>query len=165
MALGFLGLGQMGGAIAERMQGAGAVLHVFDPNQSALEPFIVKGAQAHASPTDVADAAPIVFACLPNGAVSESVARDVAKGKAARTYVEMSTIGGSAQAKVQATGEARGITLVDCPISGGPKGARQEPDRYRRRTAGGTGRTAPHRQDIADQGAGGLAGVEVRSRT
>ena len=39
-------------------------------------------------------------------------------------YVEMSTIGSPALAKVQATVESRGITLVDCPISGGPKGAR-----------------------------------------
>src|SRR4051794_31990518 len=101
MRLGFLGLGQMGAAIAERLQDAGAALHVFDPKQSALEPFVAKGAQAHPSPTDVADAASIVFACLPSGAICESAARDVAKGKAVRTYVEMSTIGGPAQAKVQ----------------------------------------------------------------
>ena len=124
MQLGFLGLGQMGSAIAERLQDAGAELHLFDPNPTALTPFAARGAQIHASPTGVADAARIVFACLPNGAVSESVARDVAAGSAVRLYVEMSTIGGPAQAKVQAIVEARGITLVDCPISGGPKGAR-----------------------------------------
>jgi 3-hydroxyisobutyrate dehydrogenase-like beta-hydroxyacid dehydrogenase len=124
MELGFLGLGQMGSAIAERLQDAGAVLHLFDPNKAALAPFVAKGAHVHASPTGVADAARIVFACLPSPAICESVARDVAAGSAIRVYVEMSTIGGPAQAKVQAIVEARGITLVDCPISGGPKGAR-----------------------------------------
>jgi 3-hydroxyisobutyrate dehydrogenase-like beta-hydroxyacid dehydrogenase len=124
MELGFLGLGQMGSAIAERLQDAGAALHLFDPNKAALAPFVAKGAQVHASPTSVADAARIVFACLPNGAISEAVAQDVAAGSAIRIYVEMSTIGGPAQAKVQAIVQARGITLVDCPISGGPKGAR-----------------------------------------
>jgi 3-hydroxyisobutyrate dehydrogenase-like beta-hydroxyacid dehydrogenase len=124
MDIGFLGLGQMGSAIAERLQDAGAALHVFDPNEAATAPFVAKGAQAHTSPTGVADASRIVFACLPNGAVSESVARDVAAGSAVRIYVEMSTIGGPAQARIQAIVEARGITLVDCPISGGPKGAR-----------------------------------------
>jgi 3-hydroxyisobutyrate dehydrogenase-like beta-hydroxyacid dehydrogenase len=114
----------MGSAIAERLQDAGAVLHLFDPNQAALAPFVAKGARVHASPTGVADAARIVFACLPSGVVCESVARDVAAGGAMRVYVEMSTIGGPAQAKVQAIVEAAGITLVDCPISGGPKGAR-----------------------------------------
>ncbi len=124
MEVGFLGLGQMGSAIAERLQEAGAVLHLFDPNKRALEPFVAKGAHVHASPTGVANAARIVFACLPSGAVSEAVAREVAAGDAVRIYVEMSTIGGPAQARVQAIVEARGITLVDCPISGGPKGAR-----------------------------------------
>jgi 3-hydroxyisobutyrate dehydrogenase-like beta-hydroxyacid dehydrogenase len=124
MDLGFLGLGQMGSAIAERLQDAGATLHLFDPNKAALAPFLAKGAQVHASPTGVADAARIVFACLPSGAISEAVARDVAAGSEVRIYVEMSTIGSPAQAKVQAIVEARGITLVDCPISGGPKGAR-----------------------------------------
>ena len=124
MELGFLGIGQMGSAIAERLQDAGATLHLFDPNQAALAPFVARGAHAHASPTGVANAARIVFACLPSGAVAEAVARDVAAGDAIRIYVEMSTIGGPAQAKVQAIVEARGITLVDCPISGGPKGAR-----------------------------------------
>ncbi|HEY2132481.1 MAG TPA: NAD(P)-dependent oxidoreductase, partial [Acetobacteraceae bacterium] len=90
----------------------------------ALAPFLAKGAVAHASPTGVANAARIVFACLPSGAICESVARDVAVGDTVRLYVEMSTIGGPAQAKVQAIVEQRGITLVDCPISGGPKGAR-----------------------------------------
>jgi 3-hydroxyisobutyrate dehydrogenase-like beta-hydroxyacid dehydrogenase len=124
MDIGFLGLGQMGSAIAERLEQAGATLHVFDPNEAATAPFVARGARAHASPTGVADSARIVFACLPSGTVSETVARDVAAGSAVRLYIEMSTIGGPAQARVQAIVEARGITLVDCPISGGPKGAR-----------------------------------------
>jgi 3-hydroxyisobutyrate dehydrogenase len=124
MELGFLGLGQMGAAIAERLQQAGAALHVFDPNAAAMAPFVAAGAVAHGSAAAVAARAGIVFACLPNGAVSEAVARDVAAGGAVRIYVEMSTIGSPALARVQATVEAAGITLIDCPISGGPKGAR-----------------------------------------
>ena len=34
MDLGFLGLGQMGAAITERLVDASARLHVFDPNRS-----------------------------------------------------------------------------------------------------------------------------------
>jgi 3-hydroxyisobutyrate dehydrogenase-like beta-hydroxyacid dehydrogenase len=124
MDLGFLGLGQMGAAIAERLQQADATLHVYDPQVAAMAPFIANGAELHNSPTGVADAAGIVFACLPNGAVSESVAQDVARGNAVNTYVEMSTIGSAAVRRVGATVGAAGITLVDCPVSGGPKGAR-----------------------------------------
>jgi 3-hydroxyisobutyrate dehydrogenase len=61
---------------------------------------------------------------LPNGKVSEAVARDVAAGTAVKTYVEMSTIGSPTLEKVRQIVVAKGIALADCPISGGPKGAR-----------------------------------------
>jgi 3-hydroxyisobutyrate dehydrogenase-like beta-hydroxyacid dehydrogenase len=124
MHVGFLGLGQMGAAIAERLEEAGIGLHIYDRNQAAMAPFVQRGAVAHAGAEGVANEARLVFACLPNGAVSEKVARDVASGSAVRLYVEMSTIGSPTLARVQTIVEARGITLVDCPISGGPKGAR-----------------------------------------
>ena len=94
MEPGFPGLGQMGSAIAERLPDAGATLHLFDPNQAALAPFVAKGARVHPSPTGVVDAARIVFACLSSGPICESVARVVASGTAVRRYVEMSTISG-----------------------------------------------------------------------
>jgi 3-hydroxyisobutyrate dehydrogenase-like beta-hydroxyacid dehydrogenase len=124
MELGFLGLGQMGAAIAERLEAADVRLHVFDPNPVAVAPFVLRGAVDEASAAAVAAAAPIVFACLPNGAVSEQVAAEIAGSPALRIYVEMSTIGSAAMARIAQMLGARGITLVDCPISGGPKGAR-----------------------------------------
>jgi 3-hydroxyisobutyrate dehydrogenase-like beta-hydroxyacid dehydrogenase len=122
--LGFLGLGQMGAAIAERLQAAGHALQIFDPSPTAVAPFVARGAVGHGSATAVANAAHIVFACLPNGKVSEAVAHDVAAGHAVKTYVEMSTIGSPTLEKVRQIVAARGIALADCPISGGPKGAR-----------------------------------------
>ncbi len=124
MELGFLGLGQMGAAIAERLQAAGARLHVFDPNPVAVAPFVLRGAVDAASAAAVAASVPIVFACLPNGAVSERVAAEVAESPTLRIYVEMSTIGSPTMLRIAQTLRERGITLVDCPISGGPKGAR-----------------------------------------
>ncbi len=124
MELGFLGLGQMGAAIAERLQAAGHTLHVHDPSAAAMTPFAARGATAHPTPLAVANAAPIVFACLPSGRVSAAVAREVAAGTALQLYVEMSTIGSPALEQVRQAVAARGIALADCPISGGPKGAR-----------------------------------------
>lgn len=124
MELGFLGLGQMGAAIAERLQAADARLHVFDPNPVAVAPFVLRGAVDHASAADVANVASIVFACLPEATISESVAREVAGGSAVRVYVEMSTIGGATMRRIEQIVGAHGIALVDCPVSGGPKGAR-----------------------------------------
>jgi 3-hydroxyisobutyrate dehydrogenase len=124
MNVGFLGLGQMGAAIAERLEGDGVRLHVFDPDPVAVAPFVLRGAVDEASAAAVAGAAPIVFACLPNGAVSEQVAAEVATSRTLRVYVEMSTIGSTAMAGIAQSLAGRGITLIDCPISGGPKGAR-----------------------------------------
>lgn len=124
MELGFLGLGQMGAAIAERLVEAGARLHVFDPDPVAIAPFVLQGAVDHGSARAVADAAPIVFACLPSAAVSQAVAAEVSHGTAAQIYVEMSTIGSQAMRGIAAQMQAHNITLIDCPISGGPKGAR-----------------------------------------
>jgi 3-hydroxyisobutyrate dehydrogenase-like beta-hydroxyacid dehydrogenase len=124
MELGFLGLGQMGAAIAERLEASDVRLHVYDPNPVALAPFVLRGAVDEASAAAVATAAPIVFACLPNGATSELVAAEIASSSTLRVYVEMSTIGSATIARIAQMLGKRGIALVDCPISGGPKGAR-----------------------------------------
>ncbi len=82
---------------------------------------------AHGSPKAVADAAAIVFACLPDGAVSERVAlgpEGVVHGGAIRIHAETSTIGRPAAERIAKGLAARGIAMVDTPISGGPPGAR-----------------------------------------
>ncbi len=125
--IGFLGLGQMGGPMAERLLGQSFRLHVYDPSPAALEPFIEGGAVIHDSPRAVADAASIVFACLPNRDVSLSVGLGpdgVVHGKAIRVYAEMSTIGQDMIERIGAGLAEKGIEIVDAPISGGAPAAR-----------------------------------------
>ena len=125
MDLGFLGLGQMGGAIAERLVGGDTRLHVFDPSADALARFRDLGAIGHSSASSVAANAPIVFACLPEPKISDRVADElVASPGALRLYVEMSTIGRQTVIGIAERLGARGVTVVDCPVSGGPAGAR-----------------------------------------
>ncbi|MBJ9938492.1 NAD(P)-dependent oxidoreductase [Burkholderia multivorans] len=125
--IGFLGLGQMGGPMAERLLGQSFRLHVYDPSPAALEPFIEGGAVIHDSPRAVADAASIVFACLPNRDVSLAVGLGpdgVVHGKAIRVYAEMSTIGQDMIERIGAGLAEKGIDIVDAPISGGAPAAR-----------------------------------------
>jgi 3-hydroxyisobutyrate dehydrogenase-like beta-hydroxyacid dehydrogenase len=127
MAVGFLGVGQMGAPMAERLLGEGIALHVHDPRPEAMAPFVARGATAHDTPRGVADQAAIVLACLPSGAVSEAAALGpdgVLHGSAIRIHAEMSTIGAACVQRVAAGLAPRGITLVDAPITGGPPGAR-----------------------------------------
>ena len=125
--IGFLGLGQMGAPMAERLFGPDVELRVFDPRPEAVAPFVARGAVACGSPREVADAASIVLACLPSGEVSEVAAlgpEGVVRGHAIRVYAEMSTIGRPAMERIAAGLAARGIAAVDTPITGGPPGAR-----------------------------------------
>jgi 3-hydroxyisobutyrate dehydrogenase len=125
--VGFLGLGQMGGPMAERLLGQKFQLHVYDPSPAALEPFIAGGAVVHDSPRAVANAASIVFACLPSREVSLAVALGpdgVVHGSAIRLYAEMSTIGQDMVVRIGKELAEKGIGIVDAPISGGAPAAR-----------------------------------------
>lgn len=125
--IGFLGLGQMGGAIAERLLGQHFRLHVHDPAPGAMDRFVSAGALAHESARAVADVAPVVFACLPGMKVSLDVAlgqNGVAHGKAIQLYADMSTIGREAIEKIAAGLQLHGIDTLDAPVTGGAPVAR-----------------------------------------
>jgi len=125
--IGWLGLGQMGAPMAERLFGQDVQLHVFDPRAEAMAPFVARGGIAHASPKAVADVASIVFACLPTGKVSEAAAlgpEGVLHGAAIRFHAEMSTIGRATVTRIADGLAARDIGMLDTPITGGPGGAR-----------------------------------------
>lgn len=126
--LGYIGLGQMGAAMAERLLGDDAELHVFDTSSEAMNRFTARGAIGHGSPRELADAAEVVFACLPNQGVSEAVAHGsdgVVHGSAVRVYAEMSTIGKMCMEGIAARLGEAGILAVDAPITGGPPAARE----------------------------------------
>lgn len=125
--VGFLGLGQMGSVIAERLLGQAFRLHIHDPAHSAMERLCAQGAVAHASPREVADHARVVFACLPSVRVSRHAALGgdgVVHGNAIRIYAEMSTIGREAMEHIAGGLAAHGIETLDCPVTGGAPMAR-----------------------------------------
>ena len=59
--IGFLGLGQMGGPMAERLLGQSFSFHVYGPSPGALAPFVPGGAVVHDSPRAAADAASVAI--------------------------------------------------------------------------------------------------------
>jgi 3-hydroxyisobutyrate dehydrogenase-like beta-hydroxyacid dehydrogenase len=124
MRLGFIGLGAMGAPMAERLLAAGHELSVFDTNAAAVRPLVERGAVARRSALEVASGAETVFACLPGPEASREVAHAVAGARGLRTYVETSTIGTVAlQSVVKAFAESS-VSVLDAPVSGGPRGAR-----------------------------------------
>lgn len=125
--VGFLGLGNMGAAMAMRLIHPRCRLHVYDPNPEAVSRLVDAGAVAHASPRSVADAAAVVMACLPSQTACEAAIfgqEGVAAGTALHTYVEMSTIGPTAVSSIAQRLQRQHIATVDAPVSGGPSAAR-----------------------------------------
>jgi 3-hydroxyisobutyrate dehydrogenase-like beta-hydroxyacid dehydrogenase len=123
----FLGCGAMGAPIAERLIDAGNKVRVFDPRAEAMAPLVRRGGIATTSPREAVTGVEIAFACLPSPEVSRAVAfgADGVNGaKGLRIYVEMSTIGSKTVKAIAAELAKRNITVLDSPVSGGPRGAR-----------------------------------------
>jgi 3-hydroxyisobutyrate dehydrogenase-like beta-hydroxyacid dehydrogenase len=126
MKLGYVGVGKMGGPMAERLMGAGHELVVFDTSEAALKPFIARGARAAASVTALAREVDTLLVCLPTPEVVRKVSQEIADaGGKVRTFVDLSTTGPRVEAEVAAALTAKGITACDSPVSGGVAGAKK----------------------------------------
>jgi 3-hydroxyisobutyrate dehydrogenase-like beta-hydroxyacid dehydrogenase len=126
MKLGYVGVGKMGGPMAERLLAAGNELVVFDTRPAALEPFVARGARAAASIAALSSEVDTVLVCLPSPDAVRKVSQEVAEaGTKVRTFVDLSTTGPRVEAEVAAALKAKGITACDSPVSGGVAGAKK----------------------------------------
>ena len=118
LVVGFVGLGNMGSALAANLVEAGHAVVAHDAVGSAGAP---EGAEYTDSVGDVARAADVVVFSLPDGAASESVARDVLATSDRRVthVVDTSTVGPHAAQAIAALLGSAGIAYVDAPVSGG----------------------------------------------
>jgi len=125
---GFIGLGRMGGAMAQRLIAAGHQVVVYDPSEAASAALAAAGAQVAASVRAVADAAPVVFLSLPNPPIVVEVvlgAQGIVQGKRLKVCVDLSTSGPETAVKLAQGLAERGIDSLEAPVSGGIKGARE----------------------------------------
>lgn len=120
---GFVGLGDMGSPMAMRLLDGGLSPAVFDIAERATHPFADRGAIVAVSAGELAARCDVVLSCLPTPSICLSVAREVVARPDRRTgtYVEMSTVGVDAITEIDAVLSAGGITLLDSPVSGGPR--------------------------------------------
>jgi 2-hydroxy-3-oxopropionate reductase len=117
----------MGQPMAHKLLDAGHGLTVYDINEAAMRPLLDRQARRAASPKDLADRCEIAFVSLPTLAAFREVAfgaEGLAKGRMMKLLVNTCTIGVPFVKEIEQTMAAQGVTVVDCPISGGPPGAR-----------------------------------------
>jgi 3-hydroxyisobutyrate dehydrogenase len=127
MKIGFIGLGTMGRHMAANLQKAGHALVVHDVRREAAASHVQNGATWADSPQAVAEAVDVVFTSLPGPAEVESVALGeqgllgaLAAGKA---FFDLSTNSPAVVRRIHQVLAARGIHMLDAPVSGGPRGA------------------------------------------
>lgn len=128
MKVGFIGLGTMGASMAYNALQGGSEMVVHDLRREAATPHLEAGAQWADSPRAVAEASDIVFTSLPGptevAAVAEGEDGIMEGMTAGKVYFDLSTSTPGLIRRIHEAAAARGIEVLDAPVSGGPRGAR-----------------------------------------
>jgi 3-hydroxyisobutyrate dehydrogenase len=128
LSVGYIGLGAMGGALAQRLVGP-YTLHVWDMNRKATERFEALGAKTPATAIEVARQCRVILLCLPRSADVRSLIfgpSGLLEGLAPGTILIDQTSGIPEQTREIARDlEAHGITMLDAPVAGGVAAAQE----------------------------------------
>jgi 3-hydroxyisobutyrate dehydrogenase-like beta-hydroxyacid dehydrogenase len=124
MNLGFVGLGVMGQGIVPRLLAAGHAVTGWNRNKDKAKLLIEKGMTLADTPREVAAGSEIVFSCVTDGAAMRAVALGndgvIAGLRPGSVYADMSTISPDVSRAVAAEFAAKGLAMLDAPISGSP---------------------------------------------
>ena len=127
MKIGFIGLGTMGRHMASNLIKAGHELVVHDVRREAGAPHCQAGARWADTPKGVAESTDVVFTSLPGPPEVEAVAlgeQGLLPGLAAgKVYFDLTTNSPALVRRIHEVFKARGIHMLDAPVSGGPRGA------------------------------------------
>ncbi len=128
MQIGFIGLGTMGASMAANLQRAGHQLVVYDVRREAAAPHLAAGATWADTPRALAGAVAVVFTSLPGPPEVEAVATGpdgLLDGmRAGSAFFDLSTNSPTLVRRLHGVFAARGLHLLDAPVSGGPRGAK-----------------------------------------
>ncbi len=124
--VGFVGLGNMGRPMAERMIGAGDKLVVNDRAQAAVAALTSAGASEASSLDELATRVETIFLSLPTPDVVLAVGRTIAANPGiVKRVVDLSTTGPKAEMDLAEILAAASVSLIDSPVSGGVAGAKK----------------------------------------
>ena len=120
--LGYVGLGAMGGLMAERLMAKGHALTGYNRTKSKAQGLIAKGMKWADSPREVAEASDAIFVMVTNSAALEAVANGpdglLAGLGAGKLLIDMSTVSPAVSRVLAARVRDTGAAMVDAPVSG-----------------------------------------------
>jgi 3-hydroxyisobutyrate dehydrogenase len=125
MRVGFIGLGTMGGSMALNAGKGGHDMVVHDLRREVAEPHLRAGAAWAEGARAVGEVADIVFTSLPGPKECEAVGDELLESmRPGVPWFDLSTNSPTVARRIHAKFAARGIPMLDAPVSGGPIGAR-----------------------------------------
>jgi 3-hydroxyisobutyrate dehydrogenase-like beta-hydroxyacid dehydrogenase len=127
--VGFVGLGRMGKPIAAQILAAGFDLMVFDVRDEPVGELARVGAKSARSLRELSEHSEIVaVAVVDDSQVEEVLMNDLGllqSGQRDSIIMIHSTITPNTVRKLAQAGQAKAVTVVDAPVSGGEEGARR----------------------------------------
>jgi len=125
--VGFIGLGTMGKPMAKNLLKAGFSLTVYNRTRSKADELEKNGAKIAGSPKEVAADSDVVVSCVTDSTAVQDIALGqdgIIEGvKEGLIYIDCSTISPVATKKIAEALAAKGVKMLDAPVSGGEKGA------------------------------------------
>jgi 3-hydroxyisobutyrate dehydrogenase len=130
LKVGFIGMGIMGQPMAVNLVKAGFPLVVFNRTKSKCEPLTALGATVAGSPRELAEQSDVVIAIVSDTRDVEQVLFSEAGVwhgvRQGMTVIDMSTISPRATIQFSERLLEKGCEMLDAPVSGGEKGAREK---------------------------------------
>ncbi len=128
--IGFLGVGTMGAPMAANLLRKGFPLTTLIHRRAEpVRSLEAQGARVAASLPILLSACPIVITCLPSSAEVEEIVLGsdgvLEAGRRGGVFVDMGTSRPASTRMLAARLQARGIDMLDAPITGGARGARE----------------------------------------
>jgi 3-hydroxyisobutyrate dehydrogenase-like beta-hydroxyacid dehydrogenase len=122
LALGFVGLGAMGGRVAKRLLDAGHPVTGYNRTQAKAQWLLDAGMRWADTPREVALASDVVFTMVTNTAALEAVVEGedglLAGLGADQVYVDMSTVSPAKSRELAARVREHEARMLDAPVSG-----------------------------------------------
>jgi 3-hydroxyisobutyrate dehydrogenase-like beta-hydroxyacid dehydrogenase len=121
-SLGFIGMGHMGSAMAQRLLEAGYTLTVHDRTLARAQPLEQRGAVVAQTPKDLAAKCEVVMACVTDDRAQESVMLGpdgaLAGVHSGSTVIDLSTVSPAASRRLYLAMKEKAVPVLDAAVSG-----------------------------------------------
>jgi 3-hydroxyisobutyrate dehydrogenase len=125
--IGFIGLGIMGLPMTANLLKAGFPVVAWNRSSARVDLAVAQGAQAAASPSDVAARAEVIIVCVTASADVEAVVTGaggaIEGARSGSVLIDMSSISPDVTRTLAGQMQAKGVDWIDAPVSGGEWGA------------------------------------------